>query len=197
MRLRGTLRTAAGAPVAGARLTVSAQALGTAAERVRELPALTTTAAGRFTLLVGGHGAERITIAFAPADGAAATARAVATVRVPASLTIARSRARLRRHQTVVISGRLQGAGDAARGAVVEVQAIVRGRWQTVGTARAAADGRYRWRYRFVRITRDTIFSFRALVRRTPGWPWPDLHTRTLQVRVDATPVRRVRSRGS
>lgn len=185
-RLRGTLRTGAGTPIAGARLTVVVQELGTVAQRPRELPATTTDAAGRFTFTVRGRGAERVTVAFAPSDGAADTVKAAATVREPAALTIQRSRARLRRGQTVALRGALAGAGGAARGAVVELQAIVSGEWRTVGTVRADARGRYAWRYRFVGVTRDTIFSFRSLVRSTPGWPWPELRSRRLQVRVDA-----------
>lgn len=185
-RLRGTLRTGAGTPIAGARLTVVVQELGTVAQQPRELPEATTNAAGRFAFKVSGRGAERVTVAFAPSDGAADTVKAAATVREPASLTIARSRARLRRGQAVVLRGSLKGAGGAARGAVVELQAIVGGEWRTVGTVRADARGRYAWRYRFVGVTRDTLFSFRSLVRSTPGWPWPELRSNRLSVRVDA-----------
>jgi len=185
-RVRGTLRTGAGQPIVGARLTVVVQELGTVEQRPRVLPVATTDAAGRFAFAVRGRGAERVTVAFAPREGAADTARAAATVRTPAALSIARSRARLRRGQTVALRGALKGAGSAARGAVVELQAIVSGDWRTVGTVRADRRGRYTWRYRFVSVTRDTIFTFRSLVRSTPGWPWPELRSRRLHVRVDA-----------
>lgn len=185
-RLRGTLRTGAGSPIAGARLTVVVQELGTVEQTPRELPAATTDAAGRFSFTVRGRGAERVTVAFAPSAGAADTVRSAATVREPAALTIARSRARLRRGQSVALRGSLTGAGGAARGAVVELQAIVGGDWRTVGTVRADGRGRYAWRYRFVGVTRDTIFTFRSLVRSTPGWPWPELRSKRLHVRVDA-----------
>jgi hypothetical protein len=185
-RLTGTLRTAAGQPITGARLTVSARELGTVSDRARALPDVTTGGDGRFAVTVGGSGARRIEVSFAPTADAADTARATAVVLASARLTASRSRARLSRGQAVVIAGRLDGAGTAARGAVVEVQAIVRGEWRTVGTVHAGAGGRYRWRYRFVNLTRDTIFSFRALVRASPGWPWPELTTERVQVRVDA-----------
>ncbi|MBB4663761.1 carboxypeptidase-like regulatory domain-containing protein [Conexibacter arvalis] len=185
-KLTGTLRTRAGQPIAGARLTVVSQALGAVAARPRRLPAVKTTAAGRFAVKVKGRGAVRVTVSFAPRAGAADTVRAAATIRDRASLTIARSKARLRRNQAVVLRGRLRGAGAAARGAVVELQAIVSGEWRTVGTVRADRRGRYAWRYRFVSVTRDTIFTFRSLVRNTPGWPWPELRSRRLHVRVDA-----------
>lgn len=184
VRLTGTLKTTDGTPISGARLDVSVRELGTVDERVRALSAVTSDASGRFAVNVRGGGAERVSISFAPTDGAAETVRAAATVRQPASLTLARSKARLHRGQAVVLSGRLRGTGSAARGAIVELQAIVSGEWRTVGTVRAAADGRYAWRYKFVSVTRDTIFSFRALVRSTPGWPWPQLSSRRLAVRV-------------
>jgi hypothetical protein len=185
-RLTGALRTAAGQPIAGARLTVAAQTLGAVTPRARTLPVVTTNAKGRFALTVKSRGAERVTVAFAPADGAADTVTAQATVREPASLTVARSRARLRRGQRVELRGTLRGTGAAAKGAVVELQAVVSGEWRTVGTVRADARGRYAWRYRFVSVTRDTIFSFRAVVRSTPGWPWRELRSKRLNVRVDA-----------
>ncbi|HST43434.1 MAG TPA: carboxypeptidase-like regulatory domain-containing protein, partial [Conexibacter sp.] len=186
VRITGTLHSAGGVPIVGARLTVLAHQLGTGDQRGRALATVTTDSTGRFSFVVRGHGAERYTVAFAPAEGAAATAAAAATVRAPATLSITRSQARLRRGQTVVLRGRLRGFGAAARGAVVELQAIVSGDWRTVGTVRADAQGRYAWRYRFVSVTRDTLFTFRALVRRTPGWPWPELRTRRIAVRVDA-----------
>jgi hypothetical protein len=68
---------------------------------------------------------------------------------------------------------------------VIHIQAIVNGRWSPVGIARAGADGRYRWRYRFVNLTRDTAFSFRAVVERAPGWPWASVRSDRVAVRVD------------
>jgi hypothetical protein len=86
-----------------------------------------------------------------------------------------------------MLIGRLRGAGRSAQDALVELQSIVRGKWRAVGTVRLGADGRYRWRYRFVRLDHDTIFSFRAVVRRVPGWPWGTTRSRVVRVRVDTT----------
>lgn len=185
-RIAGTLHSAGGVPISGARLTVLAHQLGTGDPRGRAVATVTTNRAGRFSFVARGRGAERYTVAFAPSEGAAATVDAAATVRTAASLSLTRSRARLRRGQTVALRGELRGVGAAALGAVVELQAIVSGDWRTVGTVRADARGRYAWRYRFVGVTRDTLFTFRALVRRTPGWPWPELRAGRVLVRVDA-----------
>jgi hypothetical protein len=68
---------------------------------------------------------------------------------------------------------------------VVTIESIVNGRWLPVGSAKAKADGTYAWRYRFVHLARDTIFSFRAVVERAPGWPWASERSARLKVRVD------------
>lgn len=185
VRLAGTLQARDGTPIAGATLHATARPLGVLTPRVRRLGSVTTGRDGRFSLAVRVTGVERVELAFSPTPGAAATAVAAATVRERSRLTIARSRARLRRHGRLTLSGRLLGAGAAARGAVVEVQAIVSGRWRTVGTVTAARTGRWRWRYRFTRVTRDTIFTFRAVVQRHPGWPLPTQRSRPIRVRVD------------
>lgn len=183
--IRGRLLTASGKPVAGARLDVRVQGFGAGESRERTLRPVVTSRDGRFRLVLRGNGARRVSFSFAPTVGGRPTVTSRAVVRTRASLSLARSRPRLRRGGAVVLQGRLRGAGAAARGAVVELQAIVSGRWRAVATVRAARDGRYRWRYRFRHVTRDTIFSFRALVRRTPGWPWPTLRSRRVHVRVD------------
>lgn len=181
----GVLRTDRGAPIAGARLTLTADPIGRGAGEERALDPVTTSRSGSFSVRLEGAGARRVTVAFAPTLGGAPTMRASAIVRERTALSIARSRARVARGGAVVLSGRLSGAGGAAGRAVVEVQAVVSGRWRAVETVRTTADGGYRWRYRFRYVTRDTVFSFRTLVRRTTGWPWPTLRSPTIRVRVD------------
>jgi len=51
--------------------------------------------------------------------------------------------------------------------------------------ARAEPTGTFAWRYRFVHLARDTIFSFRAVVERAPGWPWASERSGRIKVRVD------------
>lgn len=183
--IAGTLRTPAGAPVVGARLTVTVQQLGRRDAPERALRPVTTGRDGRFRARIAGTGARRVRVAFAPTIGGEPTVTAVAVVRERMALSIARSPARVGRGGEVVLSGRLTGAGPAAADAVVELQAIVNGRWRAVETVRTTRAGRYRWSYRFRYVTRDTIFSFRAVVRRTPGWPWPTVASRAVTVRVD------------
>lgn len=180
----GTLRTRTGRPIAGAQLTVAFEQLGAEAAQAHARRPVTTTRRGRFRVRVGGRGARRVTVAFAPTRGGAPTVTAAAIVRTPVRLTVARSAAHLPLGGRLALRGRLRGAAVAGRGAVVELQAIVSGRWRAVGTVTTGRGGRYRWRYRFRYVTRPTVFSFRAVVRRTPGWPWPSLRSRPIEVRV-------------
>ncbi len=85
----------------------------------------------------------------------------------------------------LTLRGRLRGAGPSAAGALVQIQAVVNGRWAPVGRARTGRDGAYRWRYRFVHLSRDTTFRFRPVVERVPGWPWPTVRGPAMAVRVD------------
>jgi hypothetical protein len=187
VRLRGTLTTRDGRPIARARLTVSARQLGlrdTTPRRAAKT-AVTTNAAGRFVVVRRARGAERVTVSFTPRPGAAATAQAATTVRTQLSLGASSAAKRLVKGRLLILRGKLRGAGPSARGALVQIQAIVNGRWTPVGRARVGRGGRYVWRYRFVHLTRDTVFRFRAVVEHVPGWPWPTVRGPRTVVRVD------------
>ena len=92
---------------------------------------------------------------------------------------------KLRAGQTVRFLGQLRGAGKAARGAVVAIQAIAGGRWTTVDTVVADAHGNFSWSHRFRYVERDALFSFRAVVPRTPGWPWPTVRSHRIQLPIE------------
>jgi hypothetical protein len=155
--------------------------------RSRGLVSVTTDARGRFSATVRRDGAQRVTVAFVPRPGAEATAKASVTLRTRLSLTASATPSSLVKGRTLTMSGRLRGAGPSARGAPIRIEAIVNGHWSPVGAARADADGRYTWRYRFVNLTRNTTFSFRAAIERSPGWPWASVRTGRVRVLVDVT----------
>jgi hypothetical protein len=179
VKLTGTLKSPAGAPVAGARLSVSSFDLAADDAVPRALAPVTTGGDGAFTIALRRDGAQRVTVS------SASGAQATATVRTRLGLGVRSSRGRLVKGRVLTLRGKLRGAGASARGAVVTIESIVNGDWQPVGTARARADGRYAWSYRFVHLARDTIFSFRAVVERGPGWPWASERSAPLKVRVD------------
>lgn len=186
VKLRGALETRDGQPIAGARLAVETLQLGVRGGPLAERRAeVVTDAGGRFAVELRARGAQRVLVEFHPRPAARATARAAGMVRTRLALSVSRSERLLVKGRRLTLRGRLRGAGPSARGALVQIQAIVNGRWAPVGTARARADGAYAWRYRFVRLSRDTIFSFRAVVDRVPGWPWPPERSRRVIVLVD------------
>ena len=180
LRLSGTLRTAAGAPIAGAALTVTGLDLGVNRARSRVLARPRTDAQGRFTATVRRDGAVRLTVAY---GGASTTL----TTRTRVALTARPARGRLVKGRTLTLSGVLRGAAAAAKGAPVRIESIVNGRWTTVGAVKTRAGGRYQWRYRFVHLTRNTTFSFRAVVDSAPAWPWARVRSRAVRVDVDVT----------
>lgn len=186
VRLRGRLTTTDGRPIAGARLEVSVRQLGLRDPRPpRNRRAVTTDRSGRFAIGGRARGARRVTVGFSPRPGAATTARAGATLRTRLSLRAVAKRGSLVKGRRLTLRGRLGGAGPSAAGALVQIQAVVNGRWAPVGRARTGRHGAYRWRYRFVHLSRDTVFRFRPVVEHVPGWPWPTIRGPATAVRVD------------
>lgn len=184
-RVSGTVHAPDGTPIVGARIALRGRPLGTRTNRERALATVRTDARGRFTVAALPAGAYRVSASFAPWDGSPATVTKQVRTRSTMRVTARIQPRRVVRGRSAALSGRLQGAGPATRGTLVQIEAIVRGRWQPVGTARAAADGRWRWRYRFVRISRPTRIAFRATVAAAPAWPWGARHSPRQYVRVD------------
>jgi len=179
VKLEGTLRSASGAPLPGMHLSITSFDLGADDAVPRPLGPVTTGAGGAFAITLARDGAQRVTVT--SPGGATATA----TVRAKLAVQLSSDRGRLVKGRILTLKGKLRGAGASARGAVVTIESIVNRRWLPVGSARAKADGTYTWRYRFVHLARDTIFSFRAVVERAPGWPWASRRSARLKVRVD------------
>lgn len=184
-RVSGTVRTPDGTPVVGARIALRGLPLGTGTNRQRTLATVRTDARGRFSVERLPAGAYRVSASFAPWAGSPPTVTKQVRTRSTLRLTARIQPRRVLRGRTATLSGRLHGAGPATRGTLIQIEAIVRGRWRPVGTVRAGADGRWRWRYRFVRVTRPTRVSFRATVASAPAWPWGVRHSRRQHVRVD------------
>lgn len=179
----GRLVTDTGVAVAGATLGVRLTRLAVARPSTVVRPDVVTQADGTFTIPVPGQGARDVEISFAPVAGGATTSTAVVRVRSRLRVSLKPRPRRVRIGNRVRFSGRLIGAGPSAAGVPVEIQARVGGRWETVASVRSRAGGNWSWNYRFRFVSRNALFSFRAVVRATPGWPWPQV----------TSPVRRVR----
>jgi hypothetical protein len=171
-------------PISGARLEVSSLDLGVFGAEPVSLGETTTTADGTFSIPLSARGAQRVTISFRPAVGLPTTALGTAVVRESLKLSIKRSKPRIRPGGSLIVSGRLTGAGAAAAGAPVEIDTKIDGRWRAVGVIETAKNGSYRWKYRFNRVKRSTKFVFRAQVRRNKSWPWPTSRSKAVKVLV-------------
>jgi hypothetical protein len=182
--IEGQLTTPAGLPVAGAVLGIRMTQLGMADPSETDRPNVTTGSDGRFSIPVPGSGARRVGITFAPYAGGPVTSKASIRVRSRLGLRLRRKPARIRIGRKVRFSGQLTGAGPSAAGVPVEIQAKVARKWQTVATVRTRSRGKWNWVYRFRYVKRNAIFSFRAIVRAAPGWPWPSIKSPVRKVRI-------------
>lgn len=182
-RLRGTLTTRSGVPIAGARLQVEVSELGS--KRRKRARTVRTDAHGRFAFKVAGDGAHNIVVSYSPIVGGPVSRTAAALVKAPLSLRLA-TKARPAAERTVHFHGRLRGAGEAARGATAEIQAIANGRWTTVETVTVGSGGTFDWTHRFRYVERAALFSFRAVIPKTPGWPWPTVRSPRIKVALEA-----------
>lgn len=182
--VEGTLTTAQGVPVAGALLDVTALDLGVFDAAPKSIGTTTTTAAGRFSFRVKPDGARRISVLFKPFPASLGTAVTSTIVREDLTLSVKRSKSRIRPRGLLTLSGKLDGAGSAADETPVEIDALIGKRWRAVGVVEANSRGRYKWRYRFTRVQQPTRFRFRAIVRRNKTWPWPTEKSKSVKVLV-------------
>lgn len=182
-RLRGTLTTPSGVPIAGARLEVEISELGS--KRGGRALSVRTDAHGRFAVKVAGDGAHNVVVSYSPIVGGAVSRTATALVKAPLTLRLV-TRARPAAERTVHFHGHLRGAGAAARGATAEIQAIANGHWTTVETVTVDAGGTFVWTHRFRYVERDALFSFRAEIPKTPGWPWATVRSPRIKVAIEA-----------
>lgn len=182
--VEGRLTTSTGVPVAGAVLGARSTPLAVSNPVAVSLPDVTTGADGGFSIPVPGQGARQVEISFAPSAGSAVTSTSRVRVSSRLGLTLKARPKKVRIKKKATFTGRLTGAGPSAAGTPVEIQAKVQGKWETVANVTANAAGSYKWTYRFRFVKRKAIFSFRALVRRVPGWPWPAVSSKTAKVRI-------------
>jgi hypothetical protein len=182
--LTGRLTTTGGQPIAGAQLDLVSTSLGGRSSVETPMDPVRTGIDGTFSVASGGVGARRITASFSPIRGGIASRTATATVRSQLKVTFKAKPRRIKIGRTVRFTGRIIGAGPSGQGVGTEIQAISGGRWQTVANVTARKNGKFIWKYRFRHVERNAIFSFRALVRSNPGWPWPTVKSKKLKIRI-------------
>jgi hypothetical protein len=125
-----------------------------------------------------------VTVSFSPGEEQSVTASASTQVRSRLKAKLKVTPRKLRIGRVARFRGNLVGAGSAGRAVPVEIQARSGGRWGTVATVTTKAGGAFAWRYKFKFVQRNAIFSFRALVRGGPGWPWPTVKSPVRKVKI-------------
>lgn len=179
----GYLRTQGGAPLAGTVVRMTRTQTGVENPRTVTLKPVRTSRTGRF---VGAPLPEGAWTVAGAADVSSGTVSASIRLRTGLRISARPSPTRLRTGALMVLSGRLTGAGPAKAGVRVRIQTIIRGKYTTVAAVRTRSNGRWQWRHRFTKVSRPTLFAFRALV---PGegetWPWSPASRRAATVRVD------------
>ena len=180
--VRGTLRNAAGQPVAGAelRLLVRELRLGS---HYADRGAITTTTDGRFSFRITRGASRRVRIAYrAYAGDADLTAKSDITLKTKARITMKVPR-RVRSHGTARFRGSLRGRPLPPGGVTLELQAYQPGRgWRTVKTTRTRKSGTYSTRYRF--NSGFGHFTFRIRLRPNDSYPYSRGTSRPVRVRV-------------
>jgi hypothetical protein len=183
-KITGTLLGRDGQPIVGAKLDVTStpQLMGAQASSLGQVA---TDAKGRFSYKLPA-GVSR-TIRFGYKRILEATTYAQTTevvVQVIPKVTMKADRTSLRNKQAVSFTGKIAGAPAGVR-KIVELQALDGHRWRTFASTRVAnKGGTFRYRYRFTRTARSTVYQFRAIVRSEKGWPFTTGQTQSLKVKV-------------
>jgi hypothetical protein len=168
--IAGVLRTPTGAPVAGAKVQVLVRA-DSPGSPWRAGGTVTTDAGGAFRYVAPVGASRVVRFAYSAQLGGtdyAHTTDVRLTVKPVIGLRV--DRTRLRNGQAVRFRGTVAGAPSTGR-KLVEMQAVVGGRWRTFATTQLR-NGRFTHSYRFQRTYARTTYRFRARIRADRGWPF-------------------------
>jgi hypothetical protein len=182
--IRGRLMGAEGQPLAAQRVTVWAQAIRAGSVPSRIVGLVTTDSNGRFAYRYRADMSRRLTFAYT-GDNVIKPARAQARLAVRAGSTIRVHPRRAVNGQTVRFHGRVLGGHIPRRGALLVLQAFVRGQWHRVGTGavfRSRRSGRWSTPYTFL-ATRGTVrWRFRVAILATGDYPFATGYSRPLTI---------------
>jgi hypothetical protein len=180
--VEGQLTSSNGAPIGGATLQVEQRSIGIAGLPTR-VATVTTDAKGRFTyrLARGANRTLRFTYTAFPGD-VGPVASAQVSVHVRAGVSLKANPGRVRNGTVLTFKGRVLGSGT--RRAVVTIYALTSGPRPRipVETFRAAASGRFTYRYRFRSIPGPVTYKFEARVLKQTGFPYVEGASRTVSV---------------
>jgi hypothetical protein len=182
--VEGQLTTSDGLPIGGATLQVEQRDIGVAS-KAKEIATVTTDAKGRYTYRVarGASRSFRFSYTAFPGD-VGPVALAQVAVHVRAGVSLRASPARVRNGTVLTFKGRVLGERGTRR-AVVTIYALSNGPRPRipVETFRAAASGRFTYRYRFRSIPGPVAYRFEARVLKQTGFPYVEGASRPVTVR--------------
>jgi hypothetical protein len=182
-RVAGTLKTPDGAPIVGARVgvvLVPRRGGGAPSETATAI----TNATGRWSVRVRRQMSATVQVQWpARMKDTVPAALVKLTTRVRARSSFRLSARSIRTGRTLRLSGRLTGRSGLKRGVSVLIQANAGRSWRAVTTVRARRDGMWSARYKVPRQLRGR-YSFRAVVRPTPSYPYVSGTTRSVRLRV-------------
>ena len=158
LHLAGRLTTAAGQPIAGARLALLTRNAGSSVNT--KVGETTSAQDGTFSVGVARGPSRTVTVSYTAYAGQPASP-ASASVResVPARVRLSVSPRRTSPHGTIDLSGHVDGVGG---GVQVNLLVFYRGRWEPFRTPRTDRSGRFHVLYRFEGAVGS--FPFRASV---------------------------------
>jgi hypothetical protein len=175
VRMSGRLTQQDGTPIAGAKLDVGSQTV------IPGLPGpdggqVVTDEDGRWGLVTAQGPSRQVTVSWRAFDRDRSYSEATRlSLLVRAGAKVAVRPRRVRNGGRVTVSGKLLGGPFPDGGVLITLQGKPRqgGRWRTFGITRSKPNGRFRYRYRFTRVTGATrTFLFRARVSRQDGYPY-------------------------
>ncbi|HEY2638018.1 MAG TPA: hypothetical protein VGI54_11550, partial [Solirubrobacteraceae bacterium] len=138
---------------------------------------------GQFRYRVKSGSSRRFRVAYRAYDlDSTASTKADLKLDVHAGVTLTIRPRAVRNGRSITFTGRLRG-GPGQGGTLITLQET-RPRPLTFLTVHADRHGRFRASYRFRYTTRRSLFAFRALVQRQPGYPYLDGRSRALNVLV-------------
>lgn len=171
--IAGRLTSAAGVPISGAAIEVTATPSAQGA-RASALGAARTAADGSFSVHVSPHASsERIALVYrAHVGDPVPAAEGTLLLRVPASLSLRVAPRRSHAGGRIVFSGVVHGGGMPSSGKQVVLQARAPGvGWRTFQVLSTDRHGRYRASYRF-RLPGPITYRFRAVSRQEADFPF-------------------------
>ncbi|MDO9355848.1 MAG: hypothetical protein Q7T55_19275 [Solirubrobacteraceae bacterium] len=179
----GSLRDAAGKPIAGATIDLSEQ-LDVPGAAWTSVDSIFTDAAGNYRFKPKTTATRRIRFAYAPAAGSTTyRSQREVLVAVRAKMTIKAASAVVPRRGLISLSGGVKLDGLPEKGAWVEIQWLKGKAWKTIGTRRVDRRGGWVFRHRLTSLT-NTAIRFRSRLRPASDVPSEQVSSRGVSVRV-------------